>query len=78
LVERYESIRPYIKPENLNTNYRSSAEVINFNNALFEAIKVDPEYLAIAPSLPRVYDEYFAQKYLQNLWRAVMYRLILS
>ncbi|MDI9857578.1 UvrD-helicase domain-containing protein [Flectobacillus roseus] len=62
LVERYESIRPYIKPENLNTNYRSSAEVINFNNALFEAIKVDPEYLAIAPSLPRVYDDYFAQK----------------
>lgn len=62
LVERYASIRPYLKPENLSTNYRSTKEVINFNNDLFNKIKALEENLNIAPSLPTVYNEYFAQQ----------------
>lgn len=62
LIERYASIRPYLKPENLSTNYRSTEEVILFNNKVFNFIKDSPENLSIAPSLPKVYDEHFAQQ----------------
>ncbi len=62
LVERYASIRPYLKPENLSTNYRSTQEVITFNNDLFNFIKASPENESLAPSLPMVYDEFFAQQ----------------
>ena len=62
LVERYASVRPYLKPENLTTNYRSASEIINFNNDLFQFIKESPDNEAIAPILPKVYDELFAQQ----------------
>jgi ATP-dependent helicase/nuclease subunit A len=62
LFERYESIRPYLNPEHLNTNYRSAAEIITFNNELFESIKTDPINTETAAKLPEVYDEKFSQE----------------
>lgn len=62
LAERYINILPYLTPENLNTNYRSTKEVIEFNNALFRKIKEDEANVNLAPSLPSVYDDHFEQK----------------
>ena len=62
LIERYQSIRQYLKPENLTTNYRSAKEIIKFNNDIFQFIKESPDNEAIAPILPKVYDEFFAQQ----------------
>ena len=62
LIERYKSIRQYLKPENLTTNYRSAKEIIEFNNVFFQFIKESPDNQAIAPILPKVYDEFFAQQ----------------
>jgi ATP-dependent exoDNAse (exonuclease V) beta subunit len=67
LIERYDSITPYLVPANLNTNYRSSKEVIEFNNSFFDFIKNHPDYQSIAPSLGKVYDEYFAQELPSNI-----------
>lgn len=66
LLERYDNIAPYIQPENLSTNYRSTQEVIQFNNAFFESVTQDERWLAVAPSLPMVYDEFFQQKVPDN------------
>jgi ATP-dependent helicase/nuclease subunit A len=62
LIERYQSIRQYLKPENLTTNYRSAKEIIKFNNDIFQFIKESPDNEIIAPILPKVYDEFFAQQ----------------
>ena len=62
LLERYASIRPYLKSENLTTNYRSAKEIIKFNNDIFQFIKESPDNEAIAPILPKVYNEFFAQQ----------------
>ena len=62
LIERYASVRPYLKPENLTTNYRSASEIIKFNNDLFQFIKESPDNEVLAPILPKVYDELFAQE----------------
>jgi ATP-dependent helicase/nuclease subunit A len=62
LMERYASVRPYLKAENLTTNYRSTSEIIKFNNDFFQFIKESPDNEAIAPILPKVYDEFFAQQ----------------
>ncbi len=66
LLERYASIRPYLKPENLTINYRSAKEIIKFNNNLFQSIKESANNEAIAPILPKVYDEFFAQQIPEN------------
>lgn len=62
LLDRYRSIRSYLKPENLTINYRSAKEIIKFNNDIFQFIKESPDNEAIAPILPKVYDELFAQQ----------------
>jgi ATP-dependent helicase/nuclease subunit A len=61
LLERYASVRPYLKAENLTTNYRSASEIIKFNNDFFQFIKESPDNEVLAPILPKVYDEFFAQ-----------------
>ena len=66
LLDRYASIRPYLKPENLTTNYRSAKEIIKFNNDFFQFIKESPDNEAIAPILPKVYNEFFAQEIPEN------------
>ena len=62
LLERYASIRPYLKSENLTTNYRSAKEIIKFNNDIFQFIKESSDNEVIAPILPKVYNEFFAQQ----------------
>ncbi len=62
LIDRYASIRQYLKSENLTTNYRSAKEIIKFNNDIFQFIKESPDNEVIAPILPKVYDEFFAQQ----------------
>lgn len=62
LTERYESIRQYLKSENLTINYRSAKEIIEFNNDIFKFIKESPDNEAIAPILSKVYDEFFTQQ----------------
>lgn len=59
-IEQYLSISPYIEPVSLNTNYRSSEEIVFFNNDFFETIKnhYAPQY----PFLPSIYSEDFQQK----------------
>jgi superfamily I DNA/RNA helicase len=66
LLERYQNIRQYLKPENLTTNYRSAKEIIKFNNDVFQFIKESPDNEMIAPILPKVYDELFAQQIPSN------------
>ena len=59
LEQRYETISQHVSPKNLNTNYRSKAEIINFNNDFFKTIinhhADKSEYLL------QVYDENFQQ-----------------
>lgn len=66
LLDHYDSIRHYLKPENLTTNFRSAREIIKFNNDIFQFIKESPDNEAIAPILPKVYDEFFAQEIPEN------------
>lgn len=66
LMERYANIRKYLKSENLTTNYRSAKEIIKFNNDIFQFIKESPDNEVIAPILPKVYDEFFAQQIPEN------------
>ena len=62
-IEQFMSISNYLKPENLTTNYRSSREVIDFNNSFFESVM--NEYKNIHPFLKDVYAG-FEQKIPEN------------
>jgi ATP-dependent helicase/nuclease subunit A len=65
LMQRYDTLAQYHSTENLNFNYRSRQEIINFNNDFFEFIK-NSDFGLIYPMIPQVYDESFAQKSPQN------------
>ncbi len=52
-IEQFMSISNYLNPENLTTNYRSSREVIDFNNRFFASVM--NEYKNIHPFLIDVY-----------------------
>ncbi|MGD1839549.1 MAG: UvrD-helicase domain-containing protein [Thermonemataceae bacterium] len=56
LRERYEHIFPYITTENLDTNYRSAAEIVQFNNDFFATV-TQKYYQAAA-----IYDDHFKQQ----------------
>jgi ATP-dependent exoDNAse (exonuclease V) beta subunit len=64
-AERYEMLQLNHLPAQLNYNYRSTAEVIEFNNTFFKTI-VESDFGAIYPLLPQIYDEDFAQKIPEN------------
>ncbi|MDX5347592.1 MAG: UvrD-helicase domain-containing protein, partial [Hymenobacteraceae bacterium] len=56
--ERYYGINSSLQPADLSVNYRSRAEIINFNNKLFEFISQEnPQY----PMLQSIYDDKFKQ-----------------
>ncbi|MCC9165599.1 UvrD-helicase domain-containing protein [Pontibacter harenae] len=57
--ERYESVSHSLEPNNLSTNYRSRAEIINFNNELFTFISKEHESFGTFTS---IYDEDFKQQ----------------
>jgi len=61
LRERYEVLRYNHQAENLATNYRSTRQVIEFNNDFFRKI-VESPIGAKYELLPLIYDENFAQK----------------
>lgn len=66
LEDRYEVLERYHTPANLNFNFRSAQEVIQFNNDFFEEIK-KTDFGEIYPLFPKIYDETFAQQIpLQN------------
>ncbi|WP_242919171.1 UvrD-helicase domain-containing protein [Pontibacter liquoris] len=56
--ERYESVDHALRPDELNTNYRSRAEIISFNNELFTFISQGHENFGMFAS---IYDEKFVQ-----------------
>ncbi|QHL86233.1 UvrD-helicase domain-containing protein [Nibribacter ruber] len=59
VAPRYDTLRWTLKPELLNTNYRSAPEIITFNNELFRFVSLaNPQF----PLLQAIYDEHFAQK----------------
>ncbi|GAB3814798.1 hypothetical protein GCM10028895_08240 [Pontibacter rugosus] len=57
--ERYESVDQALEPNNLSTNYRSRAEIIDFNNDLFTFISQGHPEFEIFTS---IYDKDFAQQ----------------
>jgi ATP-dependent exoDNAse (exonuclease V) beta subunit len=61
LRERYMTLQQNYERANLNYNYRSTREVIEFNNDFFQKI-VDTDFGKIYELLPAIYDEEFAQK----------------
>jgi ATP-dependent exoDNAse (exonuclease V) beta subunit len=58
-IEQFMSISNYLNSENLTTNYRSSREVIDFNNRFFASVK--NEYENIHPFLKDVYDGFMQE-----------------
>ncbi|WP_439883081.1 UvrD-helicase domain-containing protein [Pontibacter sp. MBLB2868] len=59
IKERYESVDQALQPDNLQTNYRSRSEIIDFNNELFTFISEGHPEFGIFTS---IYDEDFKQK----------------
>jgi len=57
--ERYESVDHALAPADLNTNYRSRAEIIGFNNALFTFISEQHKAFGMFAA---IYDENFRQQ----------------
>jgi ATP-dependent exoDNAse (exonuclease V) beta subunit len=62
-IEQFMTISKYLNSENLTTNYRSSREVIDFNNRFFASVL--SEYENIYPFLKDVYAG-FSQKIPEN------------
>jgi ATP-dependent exoDNAse (exonuclease V) beta subunit len=57
--ERYESVDHALRPDDLNTNYRSRAEIIDFNNELFTFISQEHKAFGMFAS---IYDDKFQQQ----------------
>ncbi len=55
-IEQFLTVSEYIESKNLTTNYRSSREVIEFNNRFFETVLSD--YGQIYKFLPEVYADF--------------------
>ena len=58
-VEQFMTIAQYIEPKSLATNYRSSREIIEFNNSFFASIL--EKYTVDFPFLPYVYSDYLQE-----------------
>jgi ATP-dependent exoDNAse (exonuclease V) beta subunit len=61
LLDRYDTIARNANPQNLNYNFRSTQEVIEFNNDFFQEL-VNTDFGKKYPLLPLIYDEDFAQQ----------------
>ncbi len=59
-IEQFMTISNYISPQNLKTNYRSSREVIDFNNRFFASVMSEHEN--IFPFLKDVYADFFKKR----------------
>ncbi|AIZ64099.1 hypothetical protein PK28_11040 [Hymenobacter sp. DG25B] len=58
LRERYYTLDSVLEPKALNTNFRSAAEIISFNNAFFEHVS---QRHAMLPLVQGIYDAHFGQ-----------------
>ncbi|MGY3090217.1 ATP-dependent helicase/nuclease subunit A [Hymenobacter sp. UYAg731] len=56
---RYESFRGKLEPRVLQVNYRSAREIIDFNNAFFQAVSGRHEALGLVTG---IYDAHFGQR----------------
>lgn len=63
--DRYNTLALYHTPEQLNSNYRSTKEIIEFNNDFFDTLK-NTKLGETYQLFPKVYDESFAQKFPEN------------
>lgn len=61
LSERYDFISQYQQPEQLRYNYRSSQEIIEFNNSFFRTL-VNQSLTHEYPLISAIYDDYFEQQ----------------
>ncbi len=61
LEDRYEMLRQNHLPAQLNFNFRSYQEVIQFNNDFFNTL-LKTDFKTKFPLFPEIYDEHFAQK----------------
>ncbi|NJL14221.1 MAG: UvrD-helicase domain-containing protein [Microscillaceae bacterium] len=61
LAERYKTLSQHHWPAQLNTNYRSAAEIVQFNNAFFSSI-IESDFGQQYPLLGEIYDEKFPQQ----------------
>ncbi|WP_026464917.1 UvrD-helicase domain-containing protein [Adhaeribacter aquaticus] len=59
LEARYETLDLSLSPADLNTNYRSTKEIIDFNNSLFKCVS---DTYGNYPMLQSIYDENFKQE----------------
>ncbi|ALD20765.1 UvrD-helicase domain-containing protein [Hymenobacter sp. DG25A] len=59
LRERYYTLDQVLEPAALNTNFRSAAEIISFNNAFFEHVS---QRHAMLPLVQGIYDAHFGQE----------------
>ncbi len=57
--ERYESVNHALRPDNLNTNFRSRSEIISFNNELFTFISGEHK---VYETFTSIYDDQFKQQ----------------
>lgn len=55
-------IKNAIKPKNLNTNYRSKSNIIEFNNHLFDFLRKQPQLQANLNIIEKVFDDTFFQE----------------
>ena len=63
LRERYQALDDRLEPKNLNTNYRSDAAIVGFNNAFFEQVSQRHRDMALVAG---IYDANFGQKSIKN------------
>ena len=59
LRERYQALDDRLEPKSLNTNYRSDAAIVGFNNAFFEQVSERHAELALVQG---IYDAHFGQR----------------
>ncbi|MHA6249195.1 UvrD-helicase domain-containing protein [Pontibacter sp. CAU 1760] len=59
IEERYQSVDLALQPDTLGTNYRSRAEIIDFNNALFTFISAQHQQFGMFSA---IYDDKFQQQ----------------
>ncbi len=70
LEDRYNNIKGHIQDKNLITNFRSTKEIVEFNNAFFAELR---EHLAVNKTTPdqylinAIYDEHFQQEASPNI-----------
>jgi ATP-dependent helicase/nuclease subunit A len=67
LIDNLDQIKPHLKEESLQVNYRSFEEIIDFNNELFGFIRNHQSFQSEFPLLEKAFDESFIQEKPSNV-----------